>query len=224
MPLAIAVLGAAVVGAGASIYEGNKAADTAANTAASNNALQSQIYNSNKALEQPYVTSGNAAETALNGFLGLGGDPAATQKAFQDYLNSTGYQFDKTQGLDAVSGSKAASGLLGSGSLAAALDAYGTGLAQSYGQNYINDLTNETKIGAGSANALAQSGQAFANASNANATNAANAAGKDDLATSASINSLLSNALKVYGASPGGSSFGGGGGSGGNAFAPGIGG
>ena len=112
---------------------------------------------------------------------------------------------------------------MGSGSLAAALDAYGTGLAQSYGQSYINNLTNETKIGASSANALAQSGQAYANASNANATNAATAAGKDDLATSASINSVLNNVLKVYGGSQGGSSYSGGG-SGGNAFAPGIGG
>jgi len=222
MPLAIAVLGAGIIGAGASIYEGNKAASTAQSVANQDNALQSQIYQSDKALEQPYVTSGNTAETALNGFLGLGGDPAATQKAFDDYLSSTGYQFDLSQGLDAVAGSKAAAGLLGSGSLVTALDKYGTGLAQQYGQQYVGNLLDETRIGANSANALAQSGQAYANASNANANSAANAAANADLATATDINALLKSGINAFGASPGGSSYLGGGGA--NAFAPGIGG
>jgi hypothetical protein len=221
MPLAIAVLGAGVLGAGASLYAAHSAASTAQNVANQDNALQSQVYQSNKALEQPYVTSGAEAETALNGFLGLGGDPAATQKAFQDYLNSTGYQFDLNQGLNAVAGGKAAAGLLGSGSLVTALDAFGTGLAQKYGQAYVGNLLDETRIGAGSANALTQSGQAYANAANGNSNSAANVAANADLSIGTDINNLLKTG--AFGASQGGSSYLAGGG-GTNAFAPGIGG
>jgi hypothetical protein len=220
MPLAAAIAIAGVASAGAAIYEGDKASSTAQNVAAQDNALQSQIYQSNKALEQPYVTSGNTAETALNGFLGLGGDPAATQKAFQDYLNSTGYQFARDQGLDAVAGSKAANGLLGSGSLVTALDAYGTGLAQQYGQQYVGNLLDETRIGAGSANALAQTGQQYANASNANANTAATASENNDLNTAKQIGNALSTGVKLFASPTGGSSYLGAA----NAFTPGIGG
>ena len=66
----------------------------------------------------------------MNGFLGLGGDPAATQAAFNTYLNSTGYQFNRQQGLDAVNQSKASQGLFNSGSTLEALDNYATGEAK----------------------------------------------------------------------------------------------
>ncbi|HEY2482091.1 MAG TPA: hypothetical protein VGI30_07835 [Caulobacteraceae bacterium] len=220
MPLAIAVVAAAAVGAGASIYEANKASSTAENVANQDNTLQAQIYAKNSANEQPYITSGNTAETELNGFLGLGGDPAATQKAFQTYLNSTGYQFDLNQGLDAVATSKAASGLLGSGSLVTALDQYGTGLAQQFGQQYVGNLMDETKVGANSANALAQSGQAYVNAANSNSNSAATVSEGADIATGNAINAFLKQA--IGGVGQGGTSYPGGGGP--NAFAPGIGG
>ncbi|HEY5289790.1 MAG TPA: hypothetical protein VIJ59_07125, partial [Caulobacteraceae bacterium] len=129
MPIALAIVGASIVGAGASIIGAHSASSAASNAANANNALQEQIYNSNKGLEQPFITSGDNAETALNGFLGLGGDPAATQKAFNNYLNSTGYQFNLNQGLDATQQAKASAGMLNSGATLKALDAYGTGLA-----------------------------------------------------------------------------------------------
>ncbi len=88
---AVATVGGAVVSSGAARH----ASDVAAQAAATNNALQQQTYESNKALIQPAVDRGNTAADALQGFLGLGGDPAATQKAFDNYLNSTGYQFTR---------------------------------------------------------------------------------------------------------------------------------
>jgi hypothetical protein len=221
-----AIIPAIIVGAGAvggaliSSHAANTASSDAANAAAQNNALQSQIYDSNKALESPFINAGDAAETELSGFLGLGNDPAATQAAFQKYLNSTGYQFDLGQGLDAVAQSKAASGLLGSGSLVKALDAYGTGLAQSYGQAYVGDLQNEVATGANSANSLSGTGAAYANAVSNNNNSAATAAGNASLASANSINGLIGDAFSAYGLSRGGSSFGGGG-QGYNAFAPG---
>lgn len=212
------VIGAGTV-AGAAISGGaaDSAASTAANTAAANNALQSQIYGSNKALAQPYIDSGGNAETALNGFLGLGGDPAATQKAFNDYLGSTGYQFNLGQGLDAVNQSKAAAGLLGSGSTLKALDAYGTGLADQYGQQYVGNLQNEVSTGQSAASGLAGAGQSYANAVSANNNTASNTAATAGATGAASANALIGSALNAYGALRGQSSFGGGGASG-NAF------
>jgi hypothetical protein len=214
------IIGAgAVGGALISSHAANNASSAAANAASQNNALQKEIYDSNKGLEAPFINSGYGAETELNGFLGLGGDPTATQAAFQKYLNSTGYQFDLSQGLDAVAQSKAASGLLGSGSLVKALDAYGTGLAQQYGQQYVQNLEYETGLGANSANALAGQGQSYANAVSANNNSAASASGNASLASANAINGLIGNAFSAYGMARGASSYGGGGSY--NAFAPG---
>jgi hypothetical protein len=221
MPIGVvgAIIGASVIGAGASLIASHNASSAASNAAAQNNALEGQIYQSNKALETPFINSGDTAETELNGFLGLGGDPNATDAAFQKYLDSTGYQFNLDQGLDAVAQSKAASGLLGSGSLVKALDAYGTGLADQYGQQYVGDLQNEVSTGAGAANALAGQGQAYAGQVSANNNNAATASANAGYSAANAFNTAIGTSLGAI--SRGGTSFFGGGGSGSfNAFAP----
>jgi len=222
MPIGVvgAIIGASVIGAGASLISAHSASSAASNAAAQNNALEGQIYQSNKALEEPYIQGGDAAEQELLGFLGLGGDPGATDAAFQKYLNSTGYQFAFNQGQDAVATSKAAAGMLGSGSLVKALDAYGTGLAEQYGQQYVGDLQNLTGTGASSANALAGQGQAYAGQVSANNNSAASASANADLAAGNSISGLAGNALNAYALSRGLSSYGGGAGGSYNAFAP----
>ncbi len=210
MPLAIIGAVAGVAGAAISAGAANHASNVAANAAAQNNALQSQIYTSNKGLEQPYIDAGNTASTALQGFLGLGGDPAATQKAFDNYLNSTGYQFTRQQGLDAATQSKAAAGMLGSGATLKALDAYGTGLASQYGQQYVDNLGSVANRGANSANALAGQGQAYANAVSGNTNSAATTSANAALSNASTTNALIGNALAAYGVSRGQSSYGGG--------------
>ncbi|MGH7016193.1 MAG: hypothetical protein ACRED8_03800 [Caulobacteraceae bacterium] len=224
MPAAIipAIIGGvgAIGGALISSHAVNSAANTEANAAAADNALQLQIYNSNKALEQPYITGGNTAEDELSGFLGLGGDPAASKKALDTYLNSTGYQFNLNQGLQAAQQDKAASGMLNSGSTLKALDAYGTGLADQYGQQYVGNLQNMVSTGANSANALAGMGENYANAANSNTNGAANASANASIAGANIDTSLINNAMGLFGKTIGGSSFGGGGG---NAFGGGVG-
>jgi hypothetical protein len=223
MPIGIvgAIIADSALSAGAGLLASSNASNAASNAAAQNNALQQEIYNSNKGLEQPFITSGDNAETELNGFLGLGGDPEATQAAFQKYLDSTGYQFSLNQGMGAVANSKAASGLLGSGSLVKSLDAFGTGLADQYGQQYVGNLQNEVSTGAGSANALAGQGQSYANAVSTNNNSAAAASGNAGLTAANGLNGLLGNAFNAYALSRGGSSFGGPGATT-NAFAPSI--
>ena len=158
----VAIIAGVVAGAGAiggaliSSHAVNNASNDAANAAAANNALQEKIYNSNVALAQPFISGGTNAENELQGFLGLGGDPAKINAAFNTYLNSTGYQFNRQQGLDAVTQSKAVSGLLDSGSALKALDAYGTGIADQYGQQYVGNLQNLSDTGQRAAGSLTE--------------------------------------------------------------------
>ncbi len=221
MPIGIgaAILGSAVIGGVSSAIGAHSAASAAENAAAQNNALQSQIYNSNKQLETPYINAGDTANTALQGFLGLGGDPAASSKAFQQFLNSTGYQFNLNQGIDAAEQNKASAGLLNSGSTLKALDTFGTGLADTYGQQYFDNLSGVANRGANSANALAGEGQNYANAVSSNNNSAASASGNASLSAANGINDSVQRALNAFVALRSGSSFGGG--STYNAFAPG---
>jgi len=144
------VIGAgAVTGAAITAGATSSASNAASQAAANNNALESQIYTQNSANEQPYIQAGDTANTALQGFLGLGGDPAASQTALNNYLNSTGYQFNLQQGEQAAEQNAAASGQLDSGATLKALDQYGTGLADQYGQQYEGDLQGVVGTGAG---------------------------------------------------------------------------
>ncbi|MHB8529188.1 MAG: hypothetical protein ACYC8V_06715 [Caulobacteraceae bacterium] len=223
MPLAVvaAVVGAAgaVGGALISSHAVNSASNAASQAAQANNALQSQIYASNKGLIQPYVDQGDAAASELNGFLGLGGDPKKISDAFNTYLNSTGYQFNREQGLDAVTQSKAVSGMLDSGSALKALDAYGTGLADQYGQQYADNLNTVAGRGVNAVNALTGAGTNYANQVSANNNSAASAQGNAAIAGANIDTSLIGNALNAYALTRGGSSFGSGSGSG-NAMSP----
>lgn len=76
-------LGTAALGAGASVIAGDKNASainkaTAAQTAANDQSvgLQRDIYSQNKGILSPFVDRGNAAGSAMNALLGLGGGQA----------------------------------------------------------------------------------------------------------------------------------------------------
>lgn len=202
MPIGLISAGVVAAGAvgGALINSGaaNNASNEAATAAANNNALQSQIYQSNKGLIQPYVNQGYAASNELNGFLGLGGSPQASQAALNTYLNSTGYQFDKNEGMSAITGSKAASGLLNSGSTLEALDQFGTGLANQYGQQYVGNLENVSNTGVESINALTGAGTNYANQVSANNNSAASAAGNAGIASANAATGGINSALNAF--------------------------
>ncbi len=220
----IALIGAGIAAAGSiggaliSSSATNNAASDASNAAAANNALQSQIYESNKGLATPYINAGDTANTELQGFLGLGGSQAASTAALNTYLNSTGYQFNRDQGISAITGDKAASGLLNSGSTLQALDTFGTNLADQYGQQYVGNLQNEVGTGVSAANSLAGEGETYANQVSTNNNSAATAAANAGIANANTINGAITNAFNAYGAARGQSSFLGGGATAGNAF------
>jgi hypothetical protein len=144
-----ATVGAAVVGAGATMSASKKAAKaqkSAANTAATTEREmfeaqkeENQKYydlgkgdiNSNfQAAEgalSPYVNQGAAANDRLSALAGLNGETALVSTLQQD----PGYQFRMSQGVSALDRSAAARGLLQSGAQQKALTQYGQGLASS---------------------------------------------------------------------------------------------
>ena len=63
-----------------------------------------------------------------------------------------------------------------------ALDAYGTGLADQYGQQYVSNLQTLTDTGQRAAGSLTGAGQAYANAVSSNNNAAATAAGNAAIA------------------------------------------
>lgn len=211
MPLIIpAIIGgvASVAGAAISSAAATHAGNVAAKAASANTALQGQVYQSDKTLIQPTVDRGNAAADALQGFLGLGGDPGKIQGAFNAYLKSTGYQFNRQQGLDAVTQSAAAKGLLGSGATLKALDAYGTGEADQYGQQYAANLAGVANRGVQGVNALTGAATNYANQVSGANTTAATASANAGMATAGAANGLIANALAAYGLARGASSYG----------------
>lgn len=101
-----------------------------------------------------YLTGNNAINTAQtngaaasNGWAGTTGainqlltSNGQNNPAFQNYLNSTGYNFQLSQGLGAISGNAASKGILDSGDTARALQGYGQGLASTTFNNYLTQL------------------------------------------------------------------------------------
>jgi len=101
-----------------------------------------------------YVTQGGSM---LGNLLGVGGGPAQTS-ALENFSNSGGMQFLMDQGQRAITSSKAASGLLKSGSYGTALEKYGQGLASTYLNQYMNNLLDFSKLGLGAGGILSSAG------------------------------------------------------------------
>lgn len=131
---------------------------SSANTA-SQQASQGYDYLRANEINQQSQAQGLAAGEQYGALLGLGGDQAAAEQAFQQYQGSTGYQFRLDQGLGAVTQNAAAGGLLNSGSTLKGLTEYGQNLASSEFQNYMASLSNVNAAGVNAANNVASQGQ-----------------------------------------------------------------
>lgn len=187
---------------------GNNAANNAAqgvtNAANKGDALLQAIQDQSNKNLQPFVDTGQNANSALAGLLGIGGDPAAQQAAFQKYLGSTNYQFQLGQGLQGVEYANAPA--FSSGGTAKALNNYAQGMAGSALGGYENQLMGLSGQGIGAAGTLGGLGNQNAGMQANNLLSAAGYAGNAGIYGA----SALTNALK--GVTSGLSSFGGGGG------------
>lgn len=171
MCIAAAIAGAAVVGAGASIYAGNKAAGAAKSAANSSIAEQNSEYNQSRADNTPFRTTGVSALDQVAKLYGLdttdanGNVVKGSGKAdFSSFTTSPDYTFNQQQGQDAINRSAAAKGGLLSGAAVKAGQTFASGLASNQFNSYVGNLEG-----------LAGAGQAATNATTAAGTNMANA-------------------------------------------------
>ena len=105
-----------------------------------------------------YVNNGNAANSQIAALLGLGGDTAAAKSAFNNYLNSTGYQTNLASGSNAITSNSASRGLLNSGATGKALTSFGQNLGSNYFNNYLGQLTGVSNSGLNAAGQIGQAG------------------------------------------------------------------
>ncbi len=178
----------------------SNAGKLAQQAATQGNQIISNQMGQNTADLQPYAQQGQQFNSALAGLLGVGGNPAASSAAFQNYLGSTNYNFVKNQGEQGVEYANAPN--FDSSATAKALDQYTTGLAGNALQGYEGLLQTGAGQGITAGMGLANANTTAAQQQSANLLSAAGVQGSAGLAGANSI----SNALK--GVTSGLSSFG----------------
>lgn len=137
--VATAIIGSAVVGAGASIMGANAQADATNNASAQ----QMAMYKQTRADLLPYQQFGQVGANMLQGQLPTLTSPITMDEA--TLRNTPGYQFNLQQGLKSVQNGAAARGLGLSGASMKGAASYATGLADSTYQNQFNNAnTNQT--------------------------------------------------------------------------------
>lgn len=183
--LATAVIGAGVIGAGASIYGANKAADAQTNAANASIAAQKDQFGQTKDALQPFINfgqgqTGNAAafsntsdpNSVLSKLLALtGAGPGGSTDMNAALANTPGYQFSLEQGNKAVTSGLAARGLAGpGGALAKGGANYAEGLAGTTWQSVVNALQNAYSSGSGSLQNMVNTGAGAASSLAGNST------------------------------------------------------
>lgn len=222
--VAVAIAGAGLVGAGASIYSSSKAADAQKAGIDASAAVQREMFDKQTALQEPFRQGGMTAQNQLMTLLGLnpGADSGVTVNpndpnfgkyakdfSMADYQTDPGYAFRLSEGMKGLQNSAAAKGLLSSGSTLKGITDYGQGMAsQEYGDAYNRYQTNranqlnplQSLMGSGQTaantltNAAGNLGQGLGQA--AAATGAANASAY--MNTGNALSNALSGGLNAY--------------------------
>lgn len=173
--VAVAVVGAGALSAGATAYGASEAADAQTDAANQANQTQRDQYAQTRADLAPYRDLGAVGTNALTSRIGELTSPIQMDQATLE--QTPGYQFNLTQGLKAVQNSAAARGLGASGAAQKGAASYATGLADSTYQNQFNNAnTNQTNaynrlMGLVSSGQSAAAGTVAANQQTTNAIN-----------------------------------------------------
>lgn len=183
--IAAAIIGAGVIGAGASIFAANK------QTSAANKAINAQegMFNTALGKAQPFITAGSEAADTLSGLLRPGADMSSILK------NIPGFDFLQKITQQGVSNQGTVTGLGGNTLLQGANAGSQIALSQGW-QPIVNVLQDLVNTGAGSAGALG--GQAVQTGANigGNLVGIGNAQGGAATSVGANIgNSLTTAAL-----------------------------
>jgi hypothetical protein len=231
MPLG-ATIGAAVIGGGAQVLSGNKAAKATTKAAETADATNRYIFDTQRADYAPYREVGASALGKLASMYGVGGtsgvsgqfvggegmapgsrmppssvaSPAGNYGGFE---TSPGYQFRVDEAMKAIERSAAARGSLRSGATMDALQRRVQGVASSEYENYANRLAQLAGIGQAGVAGSAAAGNNYANNSTATTMAAGNARASAYANTGNAVNQGIQNVAQAYLYNKG---FGGGGG------------
>lgn len=197
-----AVIGSAVIGAGASIIGGNKAAKSQQHATDSANELQQYMYDTTRQDNLPALESRNWALEQLKSRLS-GGQYNPNLTASQ-VMSEPGYQFGLNQGLSSMNNQLTARGMRNSGAALMAATRYGNDYATSKFDNAFQRLQTQqnndfnrysTLAGLGSAGAqtIAGAGQNYAGQVGANNMALGNALGAQSIATGNALAGAANN-------------------------------
>jgi hypothetical protein len=117
-----------------------------------------QIYGQDVAWGSPFISG---ATGGYKDYMDMLAGPGQDQ-AFQNWLNSSDYNFTTKAGLDAITQNMASKGLLNSGSTLKAITQWGQQNAQQYRNNYMNQLLGGVQAGTGVLGGVMGAGQSTA--------------------------------------------------------------
>jgi hypothetical protein len=167
---AAAILGAAVIGGGASAIASGKAAKAQTRAAQDANAAQERMFEKQTQLQEPFRQGGLTAQNEIMQLLGIGGDKTAAgygslSKSFgaDQFQQDPGYAFRQSEGMKALERSAAARGNLMSGSTMKGIQRFGQDLASQEYQNAFNRYQVERSAKLNPLQSLMGSGQSAAN-------------------------------------------------------------
>lgn len=206
-----ALLGSSLLGAGASIWGSNKAANAqkeAANQAAAAQreamAYQKENYERSRGDLSPFIQTGQGANNLLASFYGLNGAAPLNDNVLQSFYNSPDFKFALKGGSEALDNSAAAKGGVLGGNQIRAQTEYGQGLATQNLQGYFARLAGLSGQGIQAGGVLGQIGSGAGAQVGASANNVGNslmAAGTAEasgiLGTVKGLNSGL-NSLSLF--------------------------
>ena len=104
------------------------------------------------------IGSGGKAGSAIASLLGLNGG-SAQNEGFNNWRNSTGYQFGLDQGSHAITSNAASKGLLNSGSTLKSLNTFGQNYASTKYGDYMSQLQNLLGTSIAGAGVLSDAGK-----------------------------------------------------------------
>jgi hypothetical protein len=196
-----AIIGSAVLGAGAQIISGNKAAKAQRKAADQQVAEARRQYDQDREDLAPWRTTGGAAIMKMGDLYGLNGTAADTSGgpgSYGGFFESPDYQFRLDEGKKAIERSASARGMLGSGAALKASNDYAQNVASGEYGNWYNRLAGIAGVGQAATNTGIAAGQASTN----NIINAYGAAGNARASayanTGSAINSGINNVLSAY--------------------------
>lgn len=200
--VATAIIGSGVVGAGASIFGSQTAADAQRDAANQASQTQLQMFGQTQQNLAPFIQGGQQSLGALQA--AIPGLTANFNPTMQQLQQTPGYQFTLGQGLKSTQNSYAAQGLGSSGAAMKGAANYAEGLAgTTYQQQFTNNLAQNAQaynmlygpaaLGANAAAGLASQSTAVGGQVGQNTIGAGNATAAANIATGNAVGNGLNS-------------------------------